>query len=168
MTNLITKGEAVAGKLTASQDVEAKDDLIAGDDLTVGDDATIADNLSVGGHLALTGQFKQIRNIANIEDGGSMAASAANVVTSRIITATPTEARDIQLPTAATIIALTGATVGTTVEFLVVNLAAATHGLTLTVNTGLTIQGSAAVAANTNGSFLARVASATTVVVYRK
>lgn len=162
MTNLITKGEAVAGKLTASQDVTAGDDLVAGDDLTVGDDATVSGDLSV------TGQFKHIRSIANIADGGSMAATAANVVTSRIITATPTEARNIQLPTAAAIIALTGATVGTTVEFLVVNLAASTHALTLTVNTDLTIQGSAAVAANTNGSFLARVASATTVVVYRK
>lgn len=162
MTNLITKGEAVAGKLTASQDVTAGDDLVAGDDLTVGDDASVAGDLSV------TGQLKHVRNIANIEDGASMTASAANVVTSRIITATPTEARNIQLPTAASIIALTGATVGTTVEFLVVNLAAATHALTLTVNTGLTIQGSAAVAANTNGSFLVRVASGTTVVVYRK
>jgi hypothetical protein len=162
MTNLITKGEGVAGKLTATQDVEAKDDLIAGDDLTVGDDATVSGDLSV------TGQLKHVRSLANIADGGSMAATAANVVTSRIITATPTAARDIQLPAAADIIALTGATVGTTVEFLVVNLAAATHGLTLTVNTGTTIQGSAAVAANTNGSFLVRVASGTTVVVYRK
>lgn len=162
MTNLISKGEAVAGKLTASQDVEAKDDLIAGDDLTVGDDATVSGDLSV------TGQLKQVRSIANIADGGSMAATAANVVTSRIITATPTEARDIQLPAATEIIALTGATVGTTVEFLVVNLAASTHALTLTVNTGTTIQGSAAVAANTNQSFLVRVASGTTVVVYNK
>lgn len=160
--NLITKGEAIAGKLTASQDVEAKDDLIAGDDLTVADDASVAGDLSV------TGQIKQIRTLANIADGGSMAATASQVVESRIITATPTEARNIQLPTAASIIALTGATVGTTVEFLVVNLAAATHALTLTVNTGTTIQGSAAVAANTNGSFLVRVASGTTVVVYRR
>lgn len=162
MTNLISKGEAVAGKLTASQDVEAKDDLIAGDDLTVGDDATVSGDLSV------TGQLKQVRSLANIEDGGSMAATAANVVTSRIITATPTQARDIQLPAAADIIALTGATVGTTVEFLVVNLAASTHALTLTVNTGTTIQGSASIAANTNQSFLVRVASGTTVVVYNK
>jgi len=162
MTNLITKGQAVAGKLTATQDVTAGDDLIAGDDLTVGDDATVSGDLSV------TGQFKHIRTIANIADGGSMAAAAADVVTSRIITATPTTNRNVQLPTAASIIALTGETVGTTVEFLVVNLASATHGLTLTVNTDLTIQGSAAVAANTNGSFLARVATATTVVVYRK
>lgn len=162
MTNLISKGEAVAGKLTASQDVEAKDDLIAGDDLTVGDDATVSGDLSV------TGQLKQVRSLANIEDGGSMAATAANVVTSRIITATPTTARDIQLPAAADIIALTGATVGTTVEFLVVNLAASTHALTLTVNTGTTIQGSASIAANTNQSFLVRVASGTTVVVYNK
>ena len=118
--------------------------------------------------LAVTGQLKQIRSLANIADGGSMVATAAQVVTSRIVTATPTAARDIQLPTAEAIIALTGATVGTTVEFLVANLATVTHGLTLTVNTGTTIQGSAAIAAATNGSFLVRVTTATTVVVFRK
>ncbi|NBR70498.1 MAG: hypothetical protein EBT75_00115 [Proteobacteria bacterium] len=160
--NLITKGGAVAGKLTAVTDVQATDDLIAGDDLTVGDDASVAGDLSV------TGQFQQIRSLANIADGGSMAATAAQVVTSRIITATPTTARNIQLPAAADIIALTGSTVGTTVEFLVVNLAATTHALTLTVNTGTTIQGSATIAANTNNAFLVRVASSTTVVVYKQ
>lgn len=148
--NRLTKGRALVGALNVTAGT-----LVAGE-------------ASVSGNLAVDGQLKQLRTIGNIADGGSMAASAANVVTNRIITATPTEARNVQLPTAASIIALTGATVGTTVEFLVVNLASATHGLTLTVNTGLTIQGSAAVAANTNGSFLVRVASATTVVVYRK
>ena len=152
--NRFTKGRGLFGAITTNGSASLG--------------ATSVSSLSASGNVDVTGQLKQIRSLANIADGGSMAATAAQVVTSRIITATPTEARNIQLPTAATIIALTGATVGTTVEFLVANLAAATHGLTLTVNTGLTIQGSAAVAANTNGSFLVRVASATTVVVYRK
>lgn len=46
--NLITKGGAVAGKLTATTDVEAKDDLIAGDDLTVADDAAVTGDLTAG------------------------------------------------------------------------------------------------------------------------
>ena len=46
--NLITKGGAVAGKLTARTDVEAKDDLIAGDDLTVADDAAVTGDLTAG------------------------------------------------------------------------------------------------------------------------
>lgn len=146
--NRLTKGRGLFGAITSGP--------------------TTASSLSVSGNVDVTGQLKQVRSLANIADGGSMVATAAQVVTSRIVTATPTEARNIQLPTAANTIALTGATVGTTVEFLVANLAAATHGLTLTVNTGLTIQGSAAVAANTNGSFLVRVTSATTVVVFRK
>lgn len=144
MANRLTKGLGLFGGINTSGDAVVK------------------------GKLSVSGQVRQIRTLANVADGGSMAATAAGVVTSRIVTATPTEARNLQLPTAATIIALTGATVGTTVEFLVVNLATATHGLTLTVNTGLTIQGSAAVAAATNGSFLVRVTTGSTVVVFRK
>jgi hypothetical protein len=148
MANRLTKGRGLFGAITSS-----------------GAASLGATSVS---SLAVTGQLKQIRSLANIADGASMVATAAQVVTSRIVTATPTAARDLQLPTAEAIIALTGATVGTTVEFLVANLATATHGLTLTVNTGTTIQGSAAIAAATNGSFLVRVTTATTVVVFRK
>lgn len=46
--NLITKGNAVAGKLTSATDVVAKDDLQATDDLTVGDDASVTGDLTAG------------------------------------------------------------------------------------------------------------------------
>lgn len=58
MTNLITKGEAVAGKLTASQDIEAKDDL------TVGDDAAVTGDLTTG-TLAVGSSGSVIKKIAS-------------------------------------------------------------------------------------------------------
>lgn len=104
-----------------------------------------------------------------VTDGASMVISAAQCYTDGIVSATPTAARNIQAPTAASIIALAnGYAVGDTFEFTLINLAAATHVLTLTVNTGLTIVGSASVSAASSGTFLARIASATTVVLYRK
>ena len=81
--NRLTKGKALVGALNVTAGT-----LEAG-------------SASVSGNLSVDGQFRQLRTIANIADGGSMTASAANVVTSRIITATPTEARNVQLPTAA-------------------------------------------------------------------
>lgn len=104
-----------------------------------------------------------------VADGASMVISAAQAYTDGIVTATPTTARNIQAPTAASIIALAnGYAVGDTFEFTIVNLSASAAALTLTVNTNLTIVGSAAVASASSGSFLARIASATTVVLYRK
>lgn len=58
MTNLITKGEAVAGKLTASQDIQA------GDDLTVGDDAAVTGDLTAG-TLAVGSSGSVIKKIAS-------------------------------------------------------------------------------------------------------
>lgn len=63
MANLITKGEAVAGKLTATTDVEATDDLIAGDDLTVADDAAVTGDLTAG-TLAVGASGSVIKKIA--------------------------------------------------------------------------------------------------------
>lgn len=104
-----------------------------------------------------------------VTDGASMVISAAQLYTDGIVSATPTAARNIQAPTASSVIALAnGYAVGDTFEFTLINLAAATHALTLTVNTGLTIIGSAVVSAADSGTFLARIASSTSVVLYRK
>jgi hypothetical protein len=104
---------------------------------------------------------------ANIADGGSMVATAANVLTG-IITATPTSARDIQLPTGANLDLATEWAIGDSFDFSVITLAA--FALTLTVNTGITtIVGSAATGA-TSGSvarFRLRKTAADTFTAYR-
>jgi hypothetical protein len=103
---------------------------------------------------------------ANIADGGSMAATAANVLTG-IITATPTASRDIQLPTGANLDLATEWAIGDSFDFSVITLAA--YALTLTVNTNVTIVGSAATAATAGASarFRCRKTAADTFVVYR-
>ena len=104
---------------------------------------------------------------ANIADGGSMIATAANVLTG-IITATPTQARDIQLPTGANLDLATEWAIGDSFDFSVITLAA--FALTITVNTGITaIVGSAATGA-TSGSvarFRLRKTAADTFTAYR-
>ena len=104
---------------------------------------------------------------ANIADGGSMIATAANVLTG-IITATPTASRNIQLPTGANLDLATEWAIGDSFDFSVITLAA--FALTITVNTGITtIVGSAATAA-TSGSvarFRLRKTAADTFTAYR-
>jgi hypothetical protein len=125
--------------------------------------------LRSNGALRTSGRLSEKRAANTVTDGASMVISAAQFYTDGVVSATPTAARDIQAPTAATVIALAeGYAVGDSFEFTLVNLAAATHALTLTANTGLTIIGSAAVAAASSGTWLVRIASSTTVVCYRK
>ena len=103
---------------------------------------------------------------ADIADGGSMIATAANVLTG-IVTATPTTTRSIQLPTGANLDLATEWAIGDSFDFSVITLAA--FALTLTVNTNVTIVGSAATAATSGASarFRCRKTAADTFVVYR-
>jgi hypothetical protein len=103
---------------------------------------------------------------AVIADGGSMVMTAAELLTS-IVTATPTAGRNIQLPTAAALEAATVFAIDDSFDFSVITLAA--FALTLTVNTGVTIVGSAATGA-TSGSaarYRIRKTAASTFIVYR-
>jgi hypothetical protein len=95
--------------------------------------------------------------------------SAAQSVES-VVTVTPTAARTYTTATAAEIIAELGnsAKIGQTFEVSIVNLAGATFAVTLAGGTGVTITGVAAVSAATSGTFIGRMASATTVIYYRK
>ena len=147
----LTKGEAIAGELISNNEV------VVGTDLEVADDAYV------------TGAFGKGVTVTTEADGASMAISAAELL-GGIIVATPTEARNIQAPTAALLIEAVDADTETGLgfEFTVINLAADTHALTLTVNTGTTIVGSATIAAATSATFVARLASTSAVVIYRK
>jgi hypothetical protein len=103
---------------------------------------------------------------ANIADGGSMIATAADVLTS-IITATPTAGRNIQLPLGTDLELATEWAVNDSFDFSVITLAA--FALTLTVNTGVTIVGSPATGAGSGAAarFRLRKTAADTFVVYR-
>ena len=103
---------------------------------------------------------------ADITDGGSMIATAANVLTG-IVTATPTTTRSIQLPTGANLDLATEWAIGESFDFSLITLAA--FALTITVNTGVTIVGSAATAATSGASarFRVRKTAADTFIVYR-
>jgi len=103
---------------------------------------------------------------ANIADGGSMIATAADVLTG-IVTATPTTTRSIQLPLATNLELATEWAIGDSFDFSVITLAA--FALTITVNTGVTIVGSAATAATAGASarFRLRKTADATYIVYR-
>lgn len=122
----------------------------------VGTDPVISDN----------GNWQPQGAPANVTDGGSMAMTAANCLAG-IVTATPTQARNVQLPTAAAVIAATQIGVGESFDWSLITLAA--FALTITVNTDHTIVGAAATGA-TSGSaarFRTRRDSATTLITYR-
>ena len=153
----LTKGEAVAGKLISNSDIDATGEVNVGTDLEVADDAYV------------TGAFGKGVAVTNIADGASMTFTAANLL-SGIVTATPTEARNLQAPTASALITAVDATTETGLgfEFTIINLAAATHALTLTVNTGTELIGSVTIAAASSATFVARLAATDAVVIYRK
>jgi hypothetical protein len=103
---------------------------------------------------------------ADIADGGSMIATAANVLTG-IVTSTLTQARNLQLPTGANIDLATEWAIGDSFDCTFMTLGA--FVMTITVNTGVTIVG-AAVTAATAGSvarFRLRKTAADTFIAYR-
>jgi hypothetical protein len=87
-----------------------------------------------------------------------------------IVTVTPTTGRTYTTATAAEIISELGnsAKVGQAFEVTIVNLAGATHAITFAGGTSVTVTGSAAVAAASSATFVGRMATATTVIYYRK
>lgn len=143
--NRITRGNASVGALTVNTDLQ------------IGDDAYVA------GHIG----YNVVIN--DIADGASMAFTAANLLEG-IVTATPTAARGLAVPTASSIIAAVQPTtlVGQSFEFTVINLAPATHALTIGVAAGTTLIGNMTIAAATSATFIARIATSSTVVIYRK
>jgi hypothetical protein len=102
----------------------------------------------------------------DIADGGSMIATAANVLTG-IVTSTLTQARSLQLPTGANLDLATEWAIGEGFDVTFMTLGA--FVLTITVNTGVTIVGSAvtAAAAGSTARFRLRKTAADTFIAYR-
>ena len=103
---------------------------------------------------------------ADIADGGAMIATAANVLTG-IVTSTLTQARSLQLPTGANLDLATEWAIGDSFDVTFMTLGA--FVLTITVNTNVTIVGSAvtAAAAGSTARFRVRKTAADTFVMYR-
>jgi hypothetical protein len=103
---------------------------------------------------------------ANIADGGSMIATAANVLTG-IVTSTLTQARSLQLPTGTNLDLATEWAIGDSFDVTFMTLGA--FVMTITVNTDVTIVGSAvtAAAAGSTARFRLRKTAANTFIAYR-
>ena len=103
-------------------------------------------------------------------ENAAMTLTTAEIIEG-IVQGTPSSGRNITTPTAAEIITALGTqgdAVGMTFELTNVNKAGATHAFTLVGGTGVTVNGVAAVAHLTSGTFIFRVESTTTVHAYRK
>jgi len=106
--------------------------------------------------------------VTTLTDAAETMTAAQVVSNGGLFICTPTAARAKTIPTGTlTCAALKGYTTGDTFDVSVVNLAAATHALTITAGTDATIVGSATVAAASSASFKVRVSATNTVVWYR-
>ena len=95
--------------------------------------------------------------------------TAAQLLNSKLFTATPTAGRTFTTATAAEIVAaLTDEVAGTSFEFTIVNKAADTHAITLAGGTSVTVVGLATVSATLSGTFVGVVQSDNSVKLYRK
>jgi hypothetical protein len=88
MSNRLTQGEALVGRL------HADDDVVATDDLTVGDDATVTGDLAAG-TLAVGSSGSVIKKIATGTGSVDFAEIAAGATGSGTITVTGAAAGDV-------------------------------------------------------------------------
>ena len=104
-------------------------------------------------------------------DAATVQAAATLAAAGHVVyTMTPSTGRALTTPTGAQLgAAFTDEAVGTSFKFSVVNLAGATHAVTLTAGaSGVTLVGDAVVAAASSGSFVGVFTAADTVTIYRK
>jgi hypothetical protein len=127
-------------------------------------------NTGVPGEAGATGAtgatFQNATAVALTDAAATLTAS--QIISSRVFTITPTVARTLTTATAAEILtAMSGEGVGSTFEFVIVNLAGATFAATLAAGTGVTLVGVAAVSASSSATFMGRVDSTTAITIYR-
>jgi hypothetical protein len=115
--------------------------------------------------------YREKVTVVAATDAATTQSAATLAGAGRIVyTMTPTAGRALTTPTGAELgAAFTDEAVGTSIEFTVVNLASATHAITLTAGaSGVTLVGSATVAAASSATFLGVFTAANTVSIYRK
>jgi hypothetical protein len=111
--------------------------------------------------------FENVTEVALSDAAATL--TATQILDSKLFTITPTAARTLTTATAALLVAgLADETTGTSFEFTVVNLAAATHAVTLAGGTSVTFVGSVTVSAASSGTFVGVFQSDGSVKVYRK
>jgi hypothetical protein len=171
---LLAKGKCTAKeeKVTWSQAGPAGPAGPAGAAGAKGADGAKGDkgNTGVPGEAGATGAtgatFQNATAVALTD--AAVTLTASQIVSSRLFTITPTTGRALTTATAAEILtAMSGESVGSTFEFVIVNLAPATNAATLTAGTGVTLVGVAAVSASTSATFMGRVDSTSAITVYR-
>ena len=114
------------------------------------------------------------KRVTKAASDGAVTLTAAETI-GGVVTMTPTTGRAVTTPTAADLKTAIGGPleVGTSFELTVVNVAAATHALTLTAGNGITLGGATAmatVAAATSATyvFVCTAVGTPTFTVYRK
>lgn len=129
-----------------------------------------------GGYQFTAGDVNEVAMDVQVAPTAKTAAATltANELVTGILTTTLSGAADMQLPIVVTANNVTGvndvvpsAKVNSAFDWYVINLTGATHAATVTVGTGWTIVGAAAVAAASSGHFRARKTSDTTWTLYR-
>ena len=124
-------------------------------------------SIRTSGPLAANTATKKA-TVTTLTDAAETLTAAMVVTNGGLLKGTPTASRAKTIPTGTlTCAALKGYAVGDTFEVNVINLAAATHALTVTAATGATIVGSATVSAATSATFRVQVSAANTVVWHR-
>jgi hypothetical protein len=107
------------------------------------------------------------RNTTPTNSNTSTTATAASLLTG-IRTGTPTAGIDLQVPTGTDLdAAFVSLANNQTLEWTVINLASATHAITVTANTDHTVVGNMVVAANSSARFASRKTAANTFITYR-
>jgi hypothetical protein len=126
-------------------------------------------NTGVAGETGATGATgATFQNATEVALTAAATLTSSQLISSRLFKVTPVASIALTTATAAEILTtMTGEGVGSTFEFTIVNLAAATHAATLTAGTGVTLVGVAAVSALTSATFMGRVDSTTAITIYR-
>jgi len=118
-------------------------------------------------------KMEKVTVVAATDAATTQAAATLAAAQHVIYTMTPTTGRALTTPTGAELgAAFTDEAAGSSFEFTVVNVAAATHAITLTAGaSGVTlvgVAGMATVAAATSATYLGVFTAANTVSIYRK